>query len=86
MREKYRISDYTTSYGIDKRYLFFWYNPLCYSKIVWYKNDESAISYEILTFKDKKVAKREVEFLKTGGNPIKRRYFMNGKLISWHRD
>lgn len=95
MMEKYRLSKWVvggdgknqtrTDYGIDKRFLLFWYRPLCHTKVVGRKDGENDSSYEVLTFKDRFAAYLEIERLNTGADPIRRRYYSNGCLVGESR-
>jgi hypothetical protein len=93
--EKYRLSKWVvggdgenqtrTHYGVDKRFLLFWYKPLCYTKIVRYKDGNNSSSYEVLTFRNKFAADLEIENLIRGREQIHRRYYHNGRLVGSSR-
>ena len=95
MREKYKLSKWIvggdgknrtrTDYGIDKRFLLFWYRPICHTKVVGRKDGRNDFSYEILTFKDRFTADLEIERLKVGVESIQRRYYKNGYLVGESR-
>ena len=95
MRKKYRLSSWIvggngldqtcTDYGIDRRFLLFWYRPMCHNKIVRYKDGNNASSYEVLTFKNVFAADLEIERLNNGADQIRRRYYSNGRLVGESR-
>lgn len=87
--KKYRLSNWTSAgfkeYGIDERYLFFFWRPLCFTKIVSRGDGASDFSYEILTFKSRFEAQLEIERLERGAIPIQRMYYSKGKLVATSR-
>jgi len=95
MRKKYRLSRWVvggdgrnrtrTDYGIDKRFLLFWYRPMCHNKVVRHDGFGVSNSREILTFKDRFTAELEIDRLKVGVYPIQRRYYTNGRLVGESR-
>ena len=89
MRKKFRMSQWTVAgerfYGIDERYLFFWWRPLCFTKIVSCGDGKSRASYEILTFKSRFETALEIERLERGAIPIQRIYYSRGKIVGTSR-
>ena len=87
--KKYRMSTWTSAgskeYGIDERYLFFFWRPLCFTKVVSCGDGTFDHSYEILTFKNRFEASLEIERLKDGDTPIQRLYYSKGKLVATSR-
>jgi hypothetical protein len=89
MKKKYKLTEWMAcgepEYGIDKRFCLFWYKPLCHTKIVRRKDGKNDFSYEILTFKSRFTAELEIGNLLKGGKPIRRRYYMSGKMVAESR-